>query len=233
MSTIVLENSSPSFNETSRNGFIFSNHTEISKEPSDPFFYFHRMNGSLTRGSSLAIDFDLVHNSWRTIDTTNLEDIPLTITEPRTTGTWSKATESSPHMYFRTLNLVIPDMYYYPLSCYFERYMRVLSTSPLPSSSITSLFYRPWDFPSPHIVMRTAGIGDQFQEIMVCAKRSEELVLNEDKTGFNKRKGLSDEGLMVTLGLLVVIRREHVPRNRYGHFYPCEHKRETYREDRN
>jgi hypothetical protein len=224
MSTIVLENSGSSFNSTGINGFVFSNHTDLTKQPSDEFFTFHRMNGSLSLGSSIAIDFDLTHHTFRTINTTAMLSIPLTISTPLTTGTWSHITDFYPHITFPSLDLLIPSGHYYAQSCYFEPYMTVLRAS--------SLLSQPWNttFNPSQTLMRTAGLGKEISEIMVCAKLEEYIMLNEEKTAFVEEV-MSEEEFLVMLGWFAVSRRENVPKNVWGHFYPCEHEGVRYEED--
>jgi hypothetical protein len=176
------------------------------------------MAGALSLENTIAVDFDLRQNVWRTVNTTGVSNMTLNAAVIIATGSWSNTTAKEPHMKIPELGLLIPSMHYFRKNCYFEPFMKVFNTSGLTQEKIDKMAKRDWSSDSEkEVVMRTASFGHGINKISVCARKEDYTVISPEGEDI-VRKGLGDN-VVVPLGLMAVLRRQKLADHKSE--YPC------------
>ncbi|KAE8448618.1 hypothetical protein EG329_009043 [Mollisiaceae sp. DMI_Dod_QoI] len=207
-------------------GFKMSHPTDKSKSPTDPFYSYYRMNGTLSQDLHLAVDFDLDKHIWRIMNLTSFPDASSSTSIDNTTlqisdaealwknGTWSQTTEKDPHVLIPELSLQIPNLHYFTKKCQYQAFMKVYNTSGLSTTEITEQGKRDWSPKNEkEVVMRAVAPGNPPGHLQICARR-EDYEFREKEGELEQMRGLREDAV-VPLGLMAALRLQVKADGRY------------------
>jgi hypothetical protein len=198
-----------------------------------PFQYYHRLSGSTSNTSNIAIDIDFGKRAWRMMELNATDTVNVWAALNSTVGTKGKGLAGLPslpkfrpvsekqirngtftsidaqnkHMYIPGLELAMANLDGFLSHCYVEPFLRVFDTSNQTAEQTKKMLDAQWDNkPNDRVLMRTAAFGHYRSKLSMCIKEIEDYNGMKDIDDHGDNKGIEDE-MLVPFAIVAAMRK--------------------------